>query len=209
MLIISLYTKVNEMAVNFVECKIQREHPFEKPVQKLYKGYAKIVGFNGKASSLAVTIADPNLSDDFKRTSIKLEDSKPNKSLPEEFVPSRILIAEPEPDILSLFKAFLEKLGVRSVTVADGETALKVFLEKENKGRPYDVVILDTHLKGLGGLDLAKMIHDISPTQRIIMVTTTPMESLPKNVLKSAMIDEADILTMPFRLSDFISRLKE
>jgi DNA-binding NtrC family response regulator len=71
------------------------------------------------------------------------------------------------------------------------------------------VVILDTHLKGLGGLDLAKMMHDISPTQRIIMVTTTPMESLPKNVLKSAMIDEADILTMPFKLSVFISKLKE
>jgi two-component system, OmpR family, response regulator len=209
MLIISLYTKVNEMVVNFVECEIQREQPFEEPVQKLYKGYAEIVGFNEKASSLAVTIADPNLSDDYERTSIKFEDSKPNKSLSEEFEPSQILIAEPEPDILSLFKAFLEKLGVRSVTVADGETALKVFLEKENKGRPYDVVILDTHLKGLCGLDLAKMIHDISPTQRIIMVTTTPMESLPMNVLKSAMIDEADILTMPFRLSDFISRLKQ
>lgn len=71
------------------------------------------------------------------------------------------------------------------------------------------MVILDTHLKGLGGLDLAKMIHDISPTQRIIMVTTTPMESLPKNVLNSVMIDGADILTMPFRLSNFISRLKQ
>ena len=123
--------------------------------------------------------------------------------------PAQILIAEPEPDILSLFKAFLETLGVRSATVADGEAALKVFLEKENKGKPYDVVVLDTHLKGLGGLDLAKMIHDKSPTQRIIMITTTPMEYLPKNVLKSAMIDEEDILTMPFRLSDFISRLKQ
>ena len=108
-----------------------------------------------------------------------------------------------------MFKAFLETLGVRSATVSDGEAALKVFLEKENKGRPYDVVVLNTHLKGLGGLDLAKMIHDKSPTQRIIMVTTTPMEHLPKNVLKSAMIDEGDILTMPFRLSNFISRLKQ
>ncbi|MBA2268685.1 MAG: response regulator, partial [Nitrosopumilus sp.] len=99
--------------------------------------------------------------------------------------------------------------GVKSATVADGEEALNVFLEKENKGRPYDVVVLDTHLQGLGGLDLAKMIRGISPTQRIIMVTTTPMEYLPKNILKSAMIDEEDILTMPFRLSAFISRLKK
>ena len=52
------------------------------------------------------------------------------------------------------------------------------------------MVVLNTHLKGLDGLDLAKMVHDISPTQRIIVVTTTPMEHLPKNILKSAMIDE-------------------
>ncbi len=122
---------------------------------------------------------------------------------------TKILIAEPEPDLLSLFKTFLETLGLRSATVADGEAALEVFLEKENKGRPYDVVVLDTHLKGLGGFDLAKMIHDIKPTQRILMVTTTPMEYLPKNVLRSAMINEEDILTMPFKLSNFISRLKQ
>ncbi len=197
------------MVMNFVECEIQPEQPLQEPVERLYKDYAEIVGFKEKTSNSATTIADSSLSNDYKGTSNKLETSKPNYFLSKEFEPSKILIAEPEPDILSLFKAFLETLGVRSATVSDGEAALKIFLEKENKGKPYDAVILNTHLKGLGGLDLAKMIHDKSPTQRIIMVTTTPMEHLPKNVLKSAMIDEEDILTMPFRLSNFISRLKQ
>jgi len=196
------------MVMNFVECEIQPEQPLQEPVERLYKNYAEIVGFKEKTSISATTIADSSLSNDYKGTSNKLETSKPNYFLSKEFEPSKILIAEPEPDILSLFKAFLETLGVRLATVADGETALEVFLEKENKGRPYDVVVLDTHLKGLGGLDLAKIIHDKSPAQRIILVTTTPMEYLPKSALKSAMIDEGDILTMPFRLSDFISRLK-
>lgn len=108
-----------------------------------------------------------------------------------------------------MFKTFLETLGVKSATVADGEAAFEVFLEKENKGRQYHVVVLDTHLQGLGGLDLAKKIHHIKPIQRILMVTTTPVEYLPKNVLRSEMIDEGDILTMPFRLFDFISQLKQ
>ena len=194
--------------MNFVECEIQREHPFEEPVEKIYKDYAEIVGFKEKTSSSSATVADSILSDDYKRTSNKVEVNKPDNSLSKELEPAQILIAEPEPDILSLFKAFLETLGVRSATVADGETALEVFLEKENKGRPYDVLVLDTHLKGLGGLDLARIIRDKSPAQRIILVTTTPMEYLPKSALKSAMIDEGDILTMPFRLTDFISRLK-
>ena len=85
---------------------------------------------------------------------------------------------------------------------------LKFFLRRKTREDRNDVVVLDTHLKGLGGLDLAKIMHDKNPAQRIILVTTTPMEYLPKSALKSAMIDEGDILTMPFRLSDFISRLK-
>ncbi|MDN5869088.1 MAG: response regulator [Candidatus Nitrosocosmicus sp.] len=179
-----------------------------KNLWKNSKDYAEIVGFKDKPSSSAATVADSNLSYDYKSTSRKFEDSRHSKSLSKELEPDQILIAEPEPDILSLFKAFLETVGVRSATVADGEAALDVFLEKENKGRPYDAVVLDTHLKGLGGLELARMIHAIKPTQRIILITTNPMEHLPKNVLKSAMIDEDDILTMPFRLSDFISRLQ-
>ena len=197
------------MVMNFVEYEIQRDLPFEEPMDKPYKDYAEITWFKEKTYSSSASVADSSLSNEYKRTSNKIEDSKSNNSLSKEFGSTKILIAEPEPDLLSLFKTFLETLGVRSATVADGEAALEVFLEKENKGRPYDVVVLDTHLKGLGGLDLAKKIHDIKPTQRILMVTTTPVEYLPKNVLRSAMIDEEDILTMPFKLSDFISRLKQ
>lgn len=197
------------MVMNFVECEFQREQPFEEPGEKLYKEHAETVMYKEKTSNSTATVADTILSDHYKRKSNKFEDGKPTNSLTKEFELAHILIAEPEPDILSLFKTFLETLGVRSVTVTDGEAALEIFLEKENKGRPYDVVVLDTHLKDLGGLDLAKMIHDISPTQRIIMVTTTPKEYLSENVLRSAMINEEDILIMPFRLSDLISRLKQ
>ncbi|MDF0679714.1 MAG: response regulator [Candidatus Nitrosocosmicus sp.] len=195
--------------MNFVECEFQREQPFEESGEKPYKEHTETVMFKEKISNSTADVADTNLSDYYKRKSNKSEDSTPTNSSTKEFEPSHILIAEPEPDILTLLKTFLETLGVTSATVADGEVALEFFLEKENKGRPYDVVVLDTHLKGLNGLDLAKMIHDISPTQRIIMVTTTPKEYLPKYVLRSAMIEEGDILTMPFRLSDFISKLKQ
>ena len=180
------------MVMNIEESEIQREReqPFEKPVDKPCKYYAEITWFKDKTYSSAASVADSSLSIEYKRTSSKDENSKSNNSLSKEFEPDQILIAEPEPDILSLFKTFLETLGVKSATVADGEAALEVFLEKENKGRPYDVLVLDTHLKGLGGLDLAKKIHNIKPTQRILMVKTTPVEYLPKNVLRSAMIDE-------------------
>ena len=195
--------------MNFIECAFQQEHDFEQPEGKLYqKCYVEIGGIKEKTFSSAATVADSNFPRYYKTTPNKIGNSKPDKSSSKELKQVRILVAEPEPDILSLIKAFLETLGIKSATVADGEEALNIFLEEENKGRPYDIVVLDTHLQGLGGLDLAKMIHGISPTQRIIMITTTPMEYLPKNILEAAIIDEEDILTMPFRLAAFVSRLK-
>ena len=196
------------MVMNFIGCAFQQEHNFGQPEGKLYKDCVEIGGIKEKICNSAATIADSNFPSYYKTTPNKFENSKSDKSSSKELKQLRILIAESEPDILSLFKAFLETRGLKSATVADGEEALNVFLEEENKGRPYDVVVLDTHLQGLGGLFLAKMIRSISPTQRIIMITTTPIEYLPKNTLKAAMIDEGDILTMPFKLSAFISRLK-
>ena len=196
------------MVLKFAEFEIQREEeqPFEKPVDKPYKDNAEVTQF--KANSSDAFVADSGLSSEYKRTSSKVEDSKSNNSLSNEFEPAQLLLQN-QNQIFYPCWTFLETLGVKSVTVTDGKAAVDVFLEKENKGRPYDVLVLDTHLKGLGGLDLAKKIHNLKPTQRILMVTTTPVEYLPKNVLKSAMIDEEDILTMPFRLSVFNCRLKQ
>ena len=98
----------------------------------------KLLGLKTKHIVQPASVADSSLSNEYKRTSSKDEDSKSNNSLSKEFEPDQILIAEPEPDILSLFKTFLETLGVKSATVADGEAAFEVFLEKENKGRPYN-----------------------------------------------------------------------
>ena len=118
-----------------------------------------------------------------------------------ELKQAKFLIAESEPEILSLFKTYLDSLGVKSVTVDNGNQALDTFLQGKNEGNEYDAVVLDTHLKGKTGLDLAKAIRERDSTQKIILVTTSMKEQLPKEDLQSAAIDEKDILVMPFALS--------
>jgi two-component system, OmpR family, response regulator len=199
---------VNEVVKNSMECTFQQNHNFEQPEGKLDKEYIEIGGVKENTRSSAVTVADSNFPRYYKTTPNKIENSKTDKSSSNGLKQVRILIAEPEPNILSLFKAFLETLEIKPATVADGKKALDIFLEKENKGKPYDVVVLDTHLQSLGGLDLAKIIRDISPTQRIILITTTPLEYLPKNIIEAVNLDKEDILIMPFRLASFISKLK-
>ena len=50
-------------------------------------------------------------------------------------------------------------------------------------------------------MDVAKKIRQTDNSQKIVLVTTSMKEELPKEELQSAAIDEKDILVMPFTLS--------
>lgn len=115
---------------------------------------------------------------------------------------TRILIAESEPEILLLFKVYLDSLGIESITADNGEKALSTFLQSKEEGKNYDAVVLDTHLKEQEGLEVAKKIRENDNRQRIILVVTKMKEQLPKEKLQSTAIKDSDILVMPFRLSN-------
>ena len=118
-----------------------------------------------------------------------------------ELEQARFLIAESEKELQSLFKAYLDLIGAESEIVDDGNRALSTFLQNKNEGKNYDAVVVDTHLKGKRGLDVAKKIRQSDHSQKIVLVTTSMKEQLPKEELQSASIDEKDILVMPFALS--------
>ena len=114
---------------------------------------------------------------------------------------ARFLIAESEKELQSLFKAYLDLIGAEGEIVDDGNRAVATFLQNTNEGKVYDAVVVDTHLKGKKGLEVAKKIHERDNSQKIVLVTTSMKEQLPKDELQSASIDEKDILVMPFSLS--------
>jgi CheY-like chemotaxis protein len=114
---------------------------------------------------------------------------------------SRFLIAESENELRYLFETYLDLLRVDSDIVESGNRALSTFVQNKNKGKEYDAVILDTHLEGKKGLDVAKEIHRMDNSQRIILVTTDTKDQLSRDELQSAAIRDKDILVMPFELS--------
>ena len=67
--------------------------------------------------------------------------------------------------------------------------------------------MLDTHLHNTSGLDVAKKIRSEKPDQKLVLVTTTPKEYLPRECLNTARIEDKYILTMPFRLSNLVTAL--
>jgi response regulator RpfG family c-di-GMP phosphodiesterase len=87
--------------------------------------------------------------------------------------------------------------------VDGGKTCLnRLFKNTDNAN--FDIVIINTHLFDMPGLDVAKEIHNINPSQRIVITITILRERLPKEQLDSAGIDHEYVLTMPFRLSDMM-----
>jgi len=120
----------------------------------------------------------------------------------------QILIAEAESELLFLFRTYLSSLGMSIKTANTGHKTLEYFLDSMKKERPYNAIVLDTHLDNPSGLDIAKRIHSEKPEQTLVLVTTTPKEYLPAESLKAAGIKDKDILTMPFKLSKLATALK-
>ena len=68
-------------------------------------------------------------------------------------------------------------------------------------------MLLDTHLDGLSGLTEAIEIRQQNPDQRIMM-SASPRDHLPDELLKSTKILENDIFTRPFRLVELICSIE-
>ena len=119
----------------------------------------------------------------------------------------KILIAESENELILLFESYLNSLGIKTETANNDRKVMECSLDSKKKEFPYDAIMLDTHLSNFTGLDVAKRIRSEKPDQKLVLVTTTPNEYLPKECLNTAGIPDKDILTMPFKLSNLVKVL--
>lgn len=118
----------------------------------------------------------------------------PPKNVPKNNL--RILIAESEPDIMTLYSDYLSALGHDVSVVTDGNKCISIF-----KKRDFDLVIIDTHLiDHLSVNDIAEEISRIEPHQRII-ITSTESPTYLSDKVKNLGGQNHEILQKPFHLS--------
>ena len=116
-----------------------------------------------------------------------------------------ILVAESDSEILSMLKLYLNSLGYDYDTVSAGDEVLDhMYNNKSGKKKKYDIILLDTHLNKISGLAVANEIRKRNLNQRIMIMSTTPKEHLPYELIKSAKVHDADLFTKPFRLSELL-----
>jgi CheY-like chemotaxis protein len=71
----------------------------------------------------------------------------------------RALIVDDSAASRTIFEKRLKRWGLRARSVGDGPTALARLLDAVGSGEPYEIAIVDLHMPGMGGLELARAIR--------------------------------------------------
>ena len=79
---------------------------------------------------------------------------------------SRILVADDEPHIREVVRAYLEREGYDVVEAADGETALE-----QSRSMPLDLLILDVMLPGRSGFEVLRALRSEGSSVGVLLLT--------------------------------------
>lgn len=121
----------------------------------------------------------------------------------------KILLADDEPDLLYQYRAVLEDMNHVVSTADDGESCVDVYSKEyaSNPETPFDVVVLDYSMPKMNGLDAAKEILTLNPSQRIIFASAYVQETLVDSIKNLKQIVE--LLQKPFGLQDLVDTIED
>ncbi|UCE19755.1 MAG: response regulator [Gemmatimonadota bacterium] len=107
---------------------------------------------------------------------------------------ARILVVDDEQETRELLSEFLNLRGYEVLTASDGFEALTTFKSE----RPH-IVLLDTKMPGLDGVEVLRRIRALDKEVGVIMVTGVKDEKVGEYALK---LGANDCLTKPIDLDD-------
>jgi DNA-binding NtrC family response regulator len=96
----------------------------------------------------------------------------------------KILVADDNPQICSLFEDFLKRKGFKPLIAGSGEEAI----ERTKKENPI-IVLLDINMPGMDGLMTLKKIREINQSVGIIVVTGMSDENVVQEAMKMGIYD--------------------
>lgn len=114
------------------------------------------------------------------------------------------MIVDDEKDVATIITRMLEAGGYKVRAFSNPLKAWEHFIMNPD----YDVVISDVRMLRMSGFELARMIRDIKPDVKIMLMTAYQIDSLD---LESTLpiIKYKDILNKPFRLKEICDGIKK
>ena len=133
----------------------------------------------------------------------------------------RILVAEDEEDIKTVYYETLADRGHEVILTSDGEECVKIYRqqlqehqqeeerhhnEMSSSSSTFDAVILDYKMPKKDGLQVAKEILDMNPEQRIIFASAYVEQTLVESVKELKRVVE--LMQKPFSMSALIDTVE-
>jgi two-component system KDP operon response regulator KdpE len=115
-------------------------------------------------------------------------------------VNGNILVTDDDPDLRRVLRRTLDALGFDVAESANGEQALK-----EIETRPFDAVLLDVNMPGIGGIEACRQIRRKAPRLQILMLTVRDQEA---DKVEAFDAGADDYITKPFSVAELAARLR-
>ena len=112
----------------------------------------------------------------------------------------RVLFVDDEEDLVSTVVERLEIRGIDATGAVSGEEALTLIGQQ-----PFDVVLLDVRMPGLGGLEVIKRIKQTHPALEVVLLSG---HGAREDVESGHRLGAFDYLQKPVDLEDLIAILR-
>jgi diguanylate cyclase (GGDEF)-like protein len=114
----------------------------------------------------------------------------------------RVLVADDDPDILTVVKVNLELDGFEVETAVDGEDALQ-----KATSSPPNVIILDIMMPRMDGLTALHRLRSQASTASIPIILLTA-RGLPEDRVRGLELGADDYITKPFDITELAARVR-
>jgi len=112
----------------------------------------------------------------------------------------RVLIVDDEQELVSALAERLSLRGFETRGVTDGAAALERL-----RAEPFDVVLADVKMPGLGGIDLVRTINAERPELPVILLTGA---SSALDAASGSTLGAFDYLVKPVKIDDLVRVLR-
>ena len=114
-----------------------------------------------------------------------------------------ILLAEDEAEVRRTTKAILEEFGYKVIEAADGEEAVKLFIEKQHE---IDFLITDVIMPKKNGREAYRSIQLIQPGVKALFTSGYTADM----VMKQGLLDEGlELISKPISPKELLEKLRE
>src|ERR1700690_299350 len=114
--------------------------------------------------------------------------------------PIHVLVVDDEPALRRVFRASLAASGFVIQEARSGEEAVDMLPQ-----HPFDLVLLDINMPGIGGVEACREIRALAPKIGIVMVTVRDAEN---DMVRALEAGADDYVTKPVRFRELVARMR-